>query len=177
MEEQVIYFIDGLKTPLLDGIMHYISESYLPATAALILYLLHRKNNNIYPLITSLLLTLTAVTAIKTMVAEPRPCTELQIHFLECDSPLESFPSMHAALASVPLAFLPPNLPLYVAYLTYILLVGFTRVYLGVHYPHDAAAGILIGITIGYACLRIKPLLLAVIKKIARTLGAEKYLP
>jgi len=177
MEEQIIYLVDGFKTPALDRLMSLVSESYPVAILLVVLYFLYRRNNNVYPLLLTLFLTLITATVLKMVITESRPCSELQISYLECDDPLESFPSRHAALASTPLMFLLAEMPLFIIYLAYLLLVGFTRVYLGVHYPHDVFAGMAVGILLGYACLKLKGPLNALIYKIAEKVKVRKYLP
>jgi membrane-associated phospholipid phosphatase len=86
---------------------------------------------------------------LKLLVDERRPCLTLPRAYTVdvCPGPTDySFPSNHAALAGALAAgvfLLHRRLGIIAAGLA--LLEGFTRVYLGVHYPHDAVVGLLLG--------------------------------
>jgi membrane-associated phospholipid phosphatase len=157
----LIYLIDGFKTPLLDSTMWAFSESIILVVPLIVLYLRYKRNNKVYPLILSLILTWVIVTAIKQTMPESRPCNSLPIHFIECDDPMQSFPSMHTAIAFTPLVFLLPDTTFFIIYLAYALIIGFTRLYLGVHYPHDILAGAIISLIIGIFCIKIQGRLVA----------------
>jgi membrane-associated phospholipid phosphatase len=66
-----------------------------------------------------------------------------------------SFPSTHTAVAVAVVVALVPFLPrvLAGAAIAYAVLVGWSRVYLGVHYPLDVLAGAGIGMAVGGAVL------------------------
>lgn len=87
---------------------------------------------------------------VKFTVAEPRPCRSIArlTTLLSCPPPGDyAFPSNHAALAGASAAALWlawRRLGVLAAALA--LLMGFSRVYVGVHYPHDVLAGFAIGV-------------------------------
>ncbi|WP_328622159.1 phosphatase PAP2 family protein [Streptomyces sp. NBC_00354] len=85
---------------------------------------------------------------LKLAVREDRPCLTLRLPTLEaCPAPGDwSFPSNHAALAAaaaVALLFVSRRLG-GVALVAAVLMAA-SRVWVGVHYPHDVLAGFLVG--------------------------------
>lgn len=90
---------------------------------------------------------------IKLGVHEPRPCRTIPgISIVASCDPLSdySFPSNHAVLAaSAAVALLVVNRWLGAIATVLALLMGFTRVYVGAHYPHDVLIGLALGALIG----------------------------
>ncbi|MFD7262154.1 phosphatase PAP2 family protein [Streptomyces sp. NPDC059874] len=87
---------------------------------------------------------------VKSTVDEERPCRAVAgaaASLIKCPAVGDwSFPSNHAAIAgaaAVTLAIAVPRLALLTVPLA--LLMAFSRVYVGVHYPHDVAMGLLLG--------------------------------
>ena len=105
-------------------------------------------------------------TALKYMFARPRP--DLVPHLVEVSS--ASFPSGHATLSAVVYLTLgallcrvekPPRLKIYILSVATILtvMIGSTRIYLGVHWPTDVLAGWCAGAAWAALCWRIALLL------------------
>lgn len=106
--------------------------------------------------VTALAVPLTVVAAygvnsvIKLLVHENRPCQTLTVKTLEaCPAPGDwSFPSNHAAIAAasaVALLFVSRSLGAWAV--AAALAMAASRVWIGVHYPHD----VLVGLTVGAA--------------------------
>lgn len=91
---------------------------------------------------------------VKVAVAEPRPCFAYPTAFVleDCPAPSDyAFPSNHSvvvAAMTVALVLVSRRLALVAAVAAAVM--GFSRVYVGAHYPHDVLAGLLIGAVVGY---------------------------
>ncbi|MEU1802762.1 phosphatase PAP2 family protein [Streptomyces sp. NPDC019937] len=91
---------------------------------------------------------------LKLVVREDRPCRSLHMRTLEaCPAPGDwSFPGNHAAIAAataVALVFVSRRLGAAVA----ALAMAASRVWVGVHYPHDVAVGVLVGGLVAFAAM------------------------
>lgn len=94
---------------------------------------------------------------LKLVVREDRPCQSLHVAVLEaCPAPGDwSFPSNHAAIAAaaaVALLFVSRRLGA-VAVVAAALMAA-SRVWVGVHYPHDVMAGLVVGALVAAVCGR-----------------------
>jgi undecaprenyl-diphosphatase len=111
------------------------------------------------PITTVLAVVLTL--AIKSMVAEPRPCYAFPHAFTVAPCPVlsdYSFPSNHATIAgAVAMGVILVNRRLGSLATAAALLMAASRVYIGVHYPHDVVVGLAVGATVslaGYVIVR-----------------------
>ncbi|MCC3769881.1 phosphatase PAP2 family protein [Streptomyces sp. UNOC14_S4] len=97
---------------------------------------------------------------VKALVDEDRPCrtvTHAVRSIAACPAPGDySFPSNHATLAAALATGILLARPL-TAWLVVpmALLVAFSRVFLGVHYPHDVAAGLVLGTVVALLGARL----------------------
>ncbi len=82
---------------------------------------------------------------IKQVVRRARPEGDDLPHSLIRAPASTSFPSAHAAMAAAAAVVLPPVVAPAAA------LMAASRVYLGVHYPSDVAAGVVVGLACGAA--------------------------
>lgn len=91
---------------------------------------------------------------VKVVVAEPRPCFAYPTNFLlePCPAPSDyAFPSNHSVVVgAMAVALILVSRRLAVVAAVAAAVMGFSRVYVGAHYPHDVLAGLLVGVIIGY---------------------------
>ena len=97
------------------------------------------------------LLTYLVGTLVKRAVKRVRPTRTDDDQRLLLRTPRDtSFPSLHAAgTASFAFALIVVGHPWAIPVTVWALVVSFTRYYLGVHYPSDIAAGIVLGMAVG----------------------------
>jgi undecaprenyl-diphosphatase len=126
----------------------------------------------------ALLLSSAAILALKYIVAEPRPFLVLShVHLLTTENDY-SFPSGHATASFAGAVAIGKKYSFIIKGKTYKLIypllafaaiIGFSRVYVGVHYPLDVIFGAVIGTIFALAVIRFE-------KKISSFIGLEKIL-
>ncbi|MBP5868705.1 phosphatase PAP2 family protein [Streptomyces sp. LBUM 1478] len=95
---------------------------------------------------------------LKLLVREDRPCRSLDASTLEaCPAPGDwSFPSNHAAIAAaaaVALLFVSRRLGRLAAVAACAM--ALSRVWVGVHYPHDVVAGVVVGAVVSLLAMTV----------------------
>lgn len=96
-----------------------------------------------------------AVGFLKHWIARPRPFMVLpDVRVFMRDGGF-SFPSGHSAATFMAASVLSGFFKRAPLYFTIAFIVGFSRVYLGVHYVSDVLAGALMGMAIGYGLLAV----------------------
>ena len=161
MELEIIRFIQQFRSPVLDAIFTVVTMVGEPYFAAAVLAWIYwnvdkgRGRFIAYGVFTSLVVN----NAVKDFFKLPRPIGQEGIVSQRVDTATgHSFPSGHtqntaAVFTSFSLAF--PSRVLAVLTPLAILLVGLSRLYLGVHYPKDVLVGALLGVCIPLALHRI----------------------
>jgi len=169
---ELFYAINHINSPFLDVLMPIISEFgnlivWFFICAILFLFGGEKGKRVAILAILALILSSVVVGILKYVVAAPRPFVTLENVRLLTDDSLgyyTSFPSGHTsgsfAFAVVvglkyKIRFL-RNLRLIYPLLIYATLIGFSRIYIGVHYPIDVLFGALIGIISAIIILKLE---------------------
>jgi undecaprenyl-diphosphatase len=149
-----IFALDGKKLVawFMPRISHTGNGYYYPLLPLLICFFSPDKALDFLTAgIIAFLFELPAHLAIKNLVKRDRPCDVLaNVNRRITPSDKFSFPSGHTAAAFAMATLISFHFPiLTLPVMAWALLVGFSRIYLGVHYPTDILAGIVIGVTSG----------------------------
>ncbi|GGS31916.1 phosphatase PAP2 family protein [Streptomyces nojiriensis] len=113
-----------------------------------------------------------ADTGVKLVFREQRPCQTLHTVTLEACPPLGdwSFPSNHAAIAAAAAAALwVTDRRLAAIAVPAALLMAFSRVWVGAHYPHDVVLGLAVGAVIAWLLTRVAHRAAPLVQRVART--------
>lgn len=154
----LLFLQESVRNPILNAIMIFITslgDGGFIWIAATILLLIPKKTRKVGMMSAVALLGSLIINnhIIKNLVQRPRPYvtfTDIQILI---PTPSEfSFPSGHTsssfAAAAVFYRFLPKKIG--VPSIVLAGLIGFSRLYVGVHYPTDVIAGVIMGILLSY---------------------------
>ncbi len=167
IDQSLFAFLNGIAyCPILDAIMPAVTrqENWYPALGGLWIALLiwggRRGRMAAVMLIIAVALSDQLSSALlKPLVRRVRPCNALpleEMRLLVRRSGAFSFPSSHATnsfgMATV-LAWRWPRLA--IIFIAFAILVAYSRVYVGVHYPLDVLAGAILGVACGRAAIWI----------------------
>ena len=154
----LLFLQESVRNPILDSIMIFITSLgnggmiWIAATIALLIPKKTRKAG-IMSAVALLGCLIINNNIVKNIVQRPRPFvpfTDLQIII---PTPSEfSFPSGHTSSSFAAAAVFYRHLPKKLGIPSVILagLIGFSRLYVGGHYPTDVIAGVLMGILLSY---------------------------
>jgi undecaprenyl-diphosphatase len=142
-------------TSVLDAVMPYITEigggKFIFAIAVVLLFFKRRdiKLTGII-LLAGLTACYQSVYILKNIIGRPRPFLSVaNVNTLFATDGF-SFPSAHAAMAFMAAVILARNFGRDYVFYPLAVVVALSRVYLGVHFPSDVAAGACVGALIGY---------------------------
>ena len=170
----LLFLQDSIRNPILNRIMIFITSlgnGGMIWIAATLLLLIPKKTRKVGIMSGAALLLSLLINnnLIKNIVQRPRPFvtfTDLQIII---PTPSEfSFPSGHTSSSFAAAAVFYRHLPKRLGIPSVVLagLIGFSRLYVGVHYPTDVIAGVVMGILLSYLAEFIINLFLKKLKKI-----------
>ncbi len=158
MELELIRLVQSAASPALDQIFLFftlLGEAWLPVLLVAVIYWAYNKRFGEF-LGYCALFSLAVNCLVKNVVQRPRPIGEEGIRSLRTQTATgSSFPSGHSQSAASLFATLSyfVRKHWFTALAVVIpVLVGFSRIYLGVHYPTDVLAGLLLGFLIPAVC-------------------------
>jgi undecaprenyl-diphosphatase len=171
-DEQLLLLINGSHTPFLDELMWIFSAKWinLPLAVLILAFLKSQFSWRKTSIIFLLMLLVVAMTDLvstqlfKDYFQRLRPSHDPQIgrylhyYLIDLNNPYiggrYGFVSSHAANLAGLLGFLFPYLivqkRVFYLLLSYVFIVCYSRIYLGVHYPTDIICGALLGVSIAF---------------------------
>ncbi len=165
-DTEFFLFLNNLGNTSWDGFWLFVTEKWSSIPIyAILLYLVYKNYGlkGTLVILVSVALMITATDQIASLfkygIRRPRPCqvTELkdQMRYIADGCGRFGYFSAHAASSMAAAVFLGLSLQKWYKYLPFLLLIwavitGYSRIYLGVHYPLDVITGMAFGGLIGW---------------------------
>jgi undecaprenyl-diphosphatase len=169
LDQQLLLFLNSINSPFFDQVMHAISGKliWVPLYLAILIFLGVKYKRKFLIILIFIILAATfadqASVLVKNLVHRLRPCQQPGVRELvhlfngECGG-LYSFVSSHATnsfdVALLSLLFIKKRW-YSISIIIWALTVGYSRIYLGVHYPGDVLCGSLLGAFIGWGMYQL----------------------
>lgn len=160
LDTVLFFFINrGLENSIFDALMPFITgKAYFIALPFLLLFLFRQRKEALIIIALSFFSILFAdgfANTLKHLIGRERPCNVLEnVHLLVGCSKSFSMPSNHASNAiAFAIPFFLSRDRLKYLFLLLALLVSFSRVYVGVHYPFDIVIGAMVGATSSFGII------------------------
>lgn len=166
LDTQLFLFLNSLHFSWLDPIMELVTrrDTWFPAYLVLVFWMIYRQKKEAAFIIISIILAVLlsdqlCSSILKPLVARLRPCHEpsLQglIHMVTDCGGQYGFCSSHAAngfaFATTIYLFFGKN-RFTILLFVWAILISYSRIYVGVHYPIDILAGAIVGAGFAYLC-------------------------
>ncbi len=162
INNSLFYFINlGMENPLFNFLMPIITDLgsilfWLVICGFLFLFGREKGKKVAILCLFALLISFSLTVALKYAVAEPRPFLVLSnINLLHLEENY-SFPSSHTVTAFAGGLILGKKYGYLKILIALAVLIGFSRVYIGVHYPLDVIFGAILGISCALITLRFE---------------------
>ena len=165
LDQQLFLFLNSFNSPFFDHVMHAISGKiiWVPLYLAILVFLGVKYKRKFLVIVLFIILAATLSdqlsVLIKNLVLRLRPCYEPSleghVHVVngECGGQY-SFVSSHATnsfdVALLSLLYIKKRW-YSISIIIWALVIGYSRIYLGVHYPGDVICGSLLGAFIGWS--------------------------
>lgn len=169
IDQQLLLFINSLNSPFFDQVMHAISGKliWVPLYLAILIFLGIKYKRKFFIILIFIILAATLADQssvfVKNLFLRLRPCHEPSLKGLvhlvngECGG-MYGFVSSHATnsfnVALLSLLFIKKRW-YSISIIAWALVVGYSRIYLGVHYPGDVLCGSFLGAFIGWSMFRL----------------------
>lgn len=171
-DTELFLYLNNLGTERWDGFWQIVTEKWSSIPVyAILLYLVYREYGikGTFVILVAVTLMITATDQLANLfkygIERPRPCRvealQGQMRFVAEGCGRFGFFSAHAASSMAAAVFLGLSLRKKYRYLPFLLLfwavvVAYSRIYLGVHYPLDIITGMFFGGLLGWGFFRIQ---------------------
>ena len=169
LDSKLFQFLNGVHADWFDSVMYYVSETvtWIPLYVVLLYFIFKHHKKDAWVILVGVALTIILADQITSTLMKPyfarlRPSWEpglsLVLHVVQGHHGGKfGFPSSHAANTFGTAMFLwLVYRPSWMVWLfLWAAFVSYSRLYLGVHYPGDIAAGAIIGMCIGWAMYKL----------------------
>lgn len=168
LDEQLFFLLNGAGSPYLDEVMYWLSDKYIwfPLYVFLLYYLYRKNGLDFYQPVIAIVLIIIISDQFTSGFMKPfferyRPCRDSSIqhlvYMLDHCGGRYGFASSHAAntFGLATFFYLREKSTLSVILLFWALMVSYSRIYLGSHYPGDILAGALVGMLAAYLMYRL----------------------